>query len=567
MKYFAYCRKSTEGDDRQALSIPAQIDEIKRAFSSMAEIEIVEWLEEKRSAKAPGRPVYASMIKRLEAGEADGIVAWHPDRLARNSVDGGWIVHLLDQNVIKDLKFVSYTFEKSPQGMFMLQIMFGQSKYYVDALSVNVKRGMRKKAEMGWLPNLAPLGYRNDKETNTITTDPERFPLMRRMWEMLLAGQSVAKINDVANTEWGFRTPVRKRSGGRPLSLSATYRMFTNPFYAGIISGYGGWKEGKHQAMVTMAEFNQAGQLLQKPDAPRPIANNFAYTGLVRCACGLAITAEEKVKPSGRRYVYYRCTRRARPRCHEPAVRAEVLDQAISDFLKSLTLCGPAEHVLPRVIEEGKREVQLLRDQKKASLDRAVDHNRQESRTLTDLRLRNLIDDTEFVERRRLLQRSLVELERADAETEENDALWLELAQAVISFRKYAPDWFLRGSNDDKRLVLNTVGSNSVLANGKLSIQARFPFQKFVDPAYFPNWRAIVEDVRTPNESPEAARQVIACVRTLATRSQARHRGVALSSLLPSMPRTAPRGRASWRVTHKPRPRSDRYPAPRGKAA
>ena len=94
------------------------------------------------SAKAPGRPVWAAMIKRIEKGEADGIVAWHPDRLARNSVDGGWIIHLLDRRVLKDLKFVSYSYEHSPQGMFMLQIMFGQSKYYVDNLSVNVKRGM-----------------------------------------------------------------------------------------------------------------------------------------------------------------------------------------------------------------------------------------------------------------------------------------------------------------------------------------------------------------------------------------------------------------------------------------
>ncbi len=89
MKYFAYCRKSSEGEERQALSIPAQIDEIKRAFAGDPEIEIVEWFEEKMSAKAPGRPVYAGMIARIERGEAEGIVAWHPDRLARNSVDGG----------------------------------------------------------------------------------------------------------------------------------------------------------------------------------------------------------------------------------------------------------------------------------------------------------------------------------------------------------------------------------------------------------------------------------------------------------------------------------------------
>src|ERR1700743_1099388 len=161
MKYFAYCRKSSEGEDRQALSNPAQRDEIRRAFSGTPDIEIIDFFDEAMSARAPGRPIYAQMIQRIEAGEAQGIVAWHPDRLARNSVDGGWIIHLLDRGVLKDLKFVSYSYEQSAQGMFMLQIMFGQSKYYVDNLSINVKRGMNKKASLGWLPNKAPLGYKN----------------------------------------------------------------------------------------------------------------------------------------------------------------------------------------------------------------------------------------------------------------------------------------------------------------------------------------------------------------------------------------------------------------------
>ena len=158
MKYFAYCRKSSEGEERQALSIPAQIDEIKRVFGDVQDMEISEWFEEKMSAKAPGRPVWAAMIKRLEKGEADGIVAWHPDRLARNSVDGGWIIHLLDRRVLKDLKFVSYSYEHSPQGMFMLQIMFGQSKYYVDNLSVNVKRGIRRGKVAGEGPGARGAG-------------------------------------------------------------------------------------------------------------------------------------------------------------------------------------------------------------------------------------------------------------------------------------------------------------------------------------------------------------------------------------------------------------------------
>src|SRR5262249_11897698 len=158
-------------------SIESQLTTLKRTFGERPDIQIVRVYEEAFSAKAPGRPVFGEMIKSIEKKEADGIIAWAPDRLARNSIDGGRVIYLLDTGVIKDLKFSTYTFENNSQGKFMLQIMFGQSKYYSDALSDNVKRGNRTKLEKGWRPNHAPLGYRNDPLTRTIIKDPERFPV------------------------------------------------------------------------------------------------------------------------------------------------------------------------------------------------------------------------------------------------------------------------------------------------------------------------------------------------------------------------------------------------------
>src|SRR5262249_35405682 len=147
-------------------------------------------------------PLFNAMLARIERGEADGVIAWHPDRLARNSMDGGRIIYMLDQMRIKDLKFSTFSFENNSQGKFMLSIIFGYSKYYVDNLSENVKRGNRAKAERGWRPNHAPLGYRNDRASSTIVKDPERFPLIRRMFDLLLTGISPSQICKIARYEW-----------------------------------------------------------------------------------------------------------------------------------------------------------------------------------------------------------------------------------------------------------------------------------------------------------------------------------------------------------------------------
>ena len=137
MKYFLYTRKSTDEDDRQMLSIEAQQVEL-REFAAKENLDIVEEFTESRTAKKPGRPIFNAMMDRIKKGEASGIVAWHPDRLSRNSIDGGEVVYLLDTKVLDALRFPTFWFENTPQGKFVLSIALGMAKYAVDNLAENV---------------------------------------------------------------------------------------------------------------------------------------------------------------------------------------------------------------------------------------------------------------------------------------------------------------------------------------------------------------------------------------------------------------------------------------------
>ena len=94
--YYIYVRKSTDVEDKQVLSVEAQIVELRK-FAADNNMKIAGVIVEKQSAKTPGRKKFNTMMKDIEAGKANGILSWHPDRLARNSVDGGHIIYLLDE--------------------------------------------------------------------------------------------------------------------------------------------------------------------------------------------------------------------------------------------------------------------------------------------------------------------------------------------------------------------------------------------------------------------------------------------------------------------------------------
>jgi hypothetical protein len=154
------------------------------------------------------------------------------------------------------------SYAREDDNIILMYIEFGMAQKYVDDLSKNVKRGLKTKIENGWLPGVAPLGYLNDTNkltgANTLIKDPERFPLIRRMWDLMLTERyTPPQIVGIANKQWSFRTRPMRKKGSKPLCRSAIYKIFTMPFYYGWFEfpkGSGQLYRGKHEPMITEAE-------------------------------------------------------------------------------------------------------------------------------------------------------------------------------------------------------------------------------------------------------------------------------------------------------------------------
>jgi len=499
-RYFVYCRKSSEDEDHQVLSIESQQMEVKK-YAEREHLQVVAMREEAKSAKSPGRPVFDAMIASIERGEVDGILAWHPDRLARNALDGGRVIHLLDTGKLIDLKFPTYTFENTSQGKFMLAIMFGQSKYYVDALSENVRRGNRTKREKGWLPGHAPLGYLNGRSEfgeKNIIPDPERFPIVRQLWMSFLTGAySAPQLLGIATDELGLRTRKYRRHGGTPLSVTGIYHVLSNPFYAGQIQYRNQWYPGKHEPMITLAQFERAQELLGRTNAVRPQRHDFPYTGIMRCGtCGCSITAEIKINRFGSRYVYYRCTHKRRELgCRELSVEERKLELQIAAFLRTIYCDDRELKELLGIIEKERAKEESTGTGAQLTLQKALESAGRNLDNLTKMRYRELISDEEFTRERTALMQEQIKLSQRLQQL--NSEQWIAPSQRLFLFSNRAVYWLAHGKPMQKRAIFATVGSHPVLTRKEVSIHADQPFSILQRKRSFTELWRVVNDVRT----------------------------------------------------------------------
>lgn len=341
LKYCLYARKSTEQDERQAMSIDSQIKEMMD-LANREQLQVVTIKQESYSAKASAkRPIFNSLLEEIRNDQYDGILTWAPDRLSRNAGDLGSLVDLMDAGKLQKIRTFGQSFSNTPNEKFLLMILCSQAKLENDNRGINVKRGIRAKCETGWRPCMPPLGYftrgasGNGKD---VIIDEERAPYIKQMFEMSATGKSGRHIR-----QWLEDNGVRTR-GDKLIPLSMIYRMLGSTFYYGEFEypkGSGKWYQGNHEPLITKELFDKVQEQLKVPIKAKWGSKEFPFKQFMKCySCGSSLVGEIKIKKlkdgSENMHTYYHCSRQVDRTCKEPYATEELIAEQLGAMCNEL---------------------------------------------------------------------------------------------------------------------------------------------------------------------------------------------------------------------------------------
>lgn len=487
MKLILYARKSSEAEDQQAMSIPAQIRELEQLAVRQGHVLVGQPIEEAMSAKRPGRPYFGKMFEEIQKRKADGILCWHLYRLARNPIDGASVMWSLSERQIQAVVTPDRTYTGCADDKLMMSIIFGMATKYSDDLSKNVRRGYDEAAQRGTAPfSRIPVGYVRDSATKACVPDPARWEKVKELWRARLGGVRGSALVQLAQVQLGLKgrkycPPAGAswlHSEGRLLTRAGIYKIFKDPFYAGLIRHRGQLLPGTHKPMITPAEFFSMQKAPPKTAVKAKLP--LPYRGIFRCGkCGRGITIEQHVKRTGQVYVYYRCSGvTAVDKCESEFVPLLRLEQAIEAHLARIALPGAiVGHVLDALsrqeanTESNLKELESRRRVELTALDA------REARLLEAFLAGHLTTDEHagHLAGIRARRSALCEAMVAPA----NDAI--ELLKSSIFRGNSAIETLRVCDSSEKSALLSALSLNCTITDGNVDILAKEPFRTFAE--------------------------------------------------------------------------------------
>lgn len=487
LKYIRYSRKSSEAKERQVASIQDQNSECEN-YALKEKLMVVKRLQESKSAFKPNiREIFNEMIYLIKAGKANAILTWKPDRLCRNPEEGGKILQMLQDGILKEIRTATGEIYTSDSDHLVLQIHFGMANQYSRNLSQNVKRGLKYKCERGEYPRRAFIGYRSFGEKGTRNIKPHLFEarLVKKAFEMAATG----KHSLVGISKYLYRQGLVSSSGKR-FSKAQMHRILTRPNYYGYFYHAGEFFKGNYEPIISKELFDVAQNGLKLRSKPKYTRNtDITYNGLIKCPeCGCAVTTTTKIKyykGTNRvvKYTYLHCTRR-KGECSQPPINLDDFEKQIIQKIKDISIDKKVWSLGIRLLKEKNKE-ERIRDKKRLEkLHKELEIVRLKFNNLIDMRANEELSKKEFFIQKELYLREQARIDGLIKDLRDSSDNWLELAEAFLNTAFYARKIMQSNNMEKKRNLIMCVGENLFLEDKKLDFRFKKPFDILLKPQY-----------------------------------------------------------------------------------
>lgn len=491
MKAVAYVRVSSERQESEGFSIPAQ-KKLVQDYAKKKDFQIIKIFEESQSAKRSGRSEFEKMIVFMKKNKISILLAEKTDRLYRNIKDytkldfdeSGIEIHLVKENEVLSSKSRS-------QQKFIHRIKVIMAQNYSDNLSEEVKKGTREKASQGWYPSVAPIGYIN--KDKIIAIDPEKYHLIARAFELAATGEySIARLSKKL-----FILGLKSNRSKKRLSKSRMSDLLKNPFYYGDFTYAGVKYPGKHKPIISFELYQKANEAMGFANKPKNKNLFFAFGNLMTCYyCGCAITAERKVKKSGKIYIYYHCTK-GKSNCSNPFyLNEEKVEQIMAAALDQIKLSIEIIEWTRSALKKAHDEEREFRSKEISTLQNRYKQIESYQDKMYEDKLESLISEDLWKEKHNRyhtekaeISSRLNQLENAANDFKESGIKLLELANNASKL-------FKLGSAEEKHRIAKLVLSNPVFKSGSIEYDYQKPFNQFVNISNLSEWRVGISPLR-----------------------------------------------------------------------
>lgn len=221
MRVVGYTRVSTEDQAREGISLENQVSRI-RAYCGLHGHELVAVYEDRGlSGRDMSRLGAQAALAALEAGEAEGLLVTHLDRLSRNLRD---FLYLVDTHFGPGCNFSLLCIDNqldtsTPTGRMIASILATVAQWQREEDVERIKRAMAHKKAKGERVGAVPWGFRLAGDGKTLSPHRPELAVMALALDLRRQGLSLRAIaenlkeaghrNRRRSTTWNAKTVAR----------------------------------------------------------------------------------------------------------------------------------------------------------------------------------------------------------------------------------------------------------------------------------------------------------------------------------------------------------------------